>query len=121
MGWKTLRERGALHVKETGDRASREVILSAIAVNLLNPKLSIFFFAFLPQFVAADAPDRVPRMLELSAVFMLMTFVVFAGYGLLAASVRRHVISRPGLLTWMRRCFAGAFVALGLKLALAER
>jgi threonine/homoserine/homoserine lactone efflux protein len=121
MAWRTLREGGALHVKETGDRASREVILSAIAVNLLNPKLSIFFFAFLPQFVAADAPDRVPRMLELSAVFMLMTFVVFAGYGLLAASVRRHVISRPGLLTWMRRCFAGAFVALGLKLALAER
>jgi threonine/homoserine/homoserine lactone efflux protein len=121
MAWKTLRERGALDVNETGDRASRDVIFSAIAINLLNPKLSLFFFAFLPQFVAADGPDRVPRMLELSAVFMLMTFVVFAGYGLLAASVRRHVISRPGLLTWMRRCFAGAFVALGLKLALAER
>ena len=122
MAWKTLRERGALQVKEgTGSRASSEVIFSAIAVNLLNPKLSIFFFAFLPQFVAADAPDRVARMLELSAVFMLMTFVVFVGYGLFAASIRRHVISRPRVLTWMRRCFAGAFVALGLKLAVAER
>jgi threonine/homoserine/homoserine lactone efflux protein len=121
MAWKTLRERGGLQVKETGGRASREVIFSAIAVNLLNPKLSIFFFAFLPQFVAADAPDRVARMLELSAVFMLMTFVVFVGYGLFAAGVRRHVISRPHVLTWMRRCFAGAFVALGLKLALADR
>ena len=121
MGWRTLRERDALQVSEPGGRASREVILSAIAVNLLNPKLSIFFFAFLPQFVAADAPDRIPRMLELSAIFMLMTFVVFVAYGLFAASIRRHVISRPQVLTWMRRCFAGAFVALGFKLALAER
>ena len=98
--WKTLREQGGLHVREQSvGRAPSEVIASAIAVNLLNPKLSIFFFAFLPQFVAADAPDRLARMLALSSVFMLMTFV----------------------LTWMRRCFAGAFVALGLKLAIAER
>ena len=52
-------------------------------------------------------------MLELSAVFMLLTFVVFVGYGLFAAWIRRHVITRPGVLTWMRRSFAAAFVALG--------
>jgi threonine/homoserine/homoserine lactone efflux protein len=122
MGWKTLRERGGFEVNDLPQaRRSSEVIFSAIAVNLLNPKLSIFFFAFLPQFVEATAPDRVARMLGLSAVFMLMTFVVFVGYGLFAASVRRHLISRPGVLAWMRRCFAAAFVALGLKLALAER
>ena len=121
MAWKTLRERGALHVTETGDRTSREVIFSAIAVNLLNPKLSIFFFAFLPQFVKADEPHRLTHMLELSVVFMLLTFVVFATYGLFAAAMRRHVISRPRVLTWMRRSFAAAFVALGARLALAER
>jgi threonine/homoserine/homoserine lactone efflux protein len=60
-------------------------------------------------------------MLELSGVFMLLTFVVFAGYGLCAASIRTHVIARPRILTWMRRAFAAAFVALGAKLALAER
>ena len=60
-------------------------------------------------------------MLELSGVFMLLTFVVFVGYGLFAASVRSHVISRPRVLTWMRRTFAGAFAALGAKLALADR
>jgi len=60
-------------------------------------------------------------MLELSAVFMLLTFVVFVAYGIFAAAVRRHVIRRPAVLTWMRRCFAAAFVALGVKLALAER
>jgi threonine/homoserine/homoserine lactone efflux protein len=103
------------------DRDYRQVIVSAIAVNLLNPKLSIFFLAFLPQFVSADAPNRIPLMVELSAVFMALTFVVFVGYGLFAASIRRHLIARPRILTWMRRCFAGAFVALGLRLALAER
>jgi threonine/homoserine/homoserine lactone efflux protein len=97
------------------------VIVSAIAINVLNPKLSIFFVAFLPQFVAAGEPHRLSHMLELSAVFMLLTFVVFAVYGLFAASVRSQVISRPRVLTWMRRSFAGAFVALGAKLALAER
>ena len=60
-------------------------------------------------------------MLELSAVFMVMTFVVFVVYGLFAAAVRDHVISRPRVLTWMRRSFAAAFVALGAKLAVAER
>jgi threonine/homoserine/homoserine lactone efflux protein len=97
------------------------VIVSAILVNILNPKLSIFFLAFLPQFVSADEPHPLPRMLELSAVFMLLTFAVFVGYGLFAAAVRDHVVSRPRVLTWMRRTFAGAFVALGGKLALAER
>jgi threonine/homoserine/homoserine lactone efflux protein len=122
MAYRTLREHGTLHVDSDATvRSSREVIASAIVVNLLNPKLSIFFVAFLPQFVRADDPDRLTRMLELSAVFMLLTFVVFVGYGLLAASVRSHVIARPRVLTWMRRAFAGAFVALGARLAFAER
>jgi threonine/homoserine/homoserine lactone efflux protein len=122
MGLRTLRDEDTLKVAVVAKpRSSAHVIVEAIAVNVLNPKLSIFFFAFLPQFVRADDPDRIARMLVLSAVFMALTFVVFVGYGLLAASIRRHVISRPHVLTWMRRIFAGAFVALGARLALAER
>ncbi|HEX6012018.1 MAG TPA: LysE family translocator [Geminicoccaceae bacterium] len=122
MAWSTLKEHGALRVeKETGPRSATQVIVSAVLVNLLNPKLSIFFFAFLPQFVSADEPHALLRMLELSAVFMLLTFAVFVGYGLFAAAVRDHVVSRPRVLTWMRRTFAGAFGALGIRLALAER
>jgi len=120
--WTALRETGALRVeREVGTRSALRVITSAILINILNPKLSIFFFAFLPQFVSAHEPHPLARMLELSAVFMLLTLVVFVGYGLCAAAIRNHVVSRPKVLTWMRRTFAAAFVALGAKLALAER
>jgi threonine/homoserine/homoserine lactone efflux protein len=122
MAWNTLRERGALRVEqEVGARSAAQVTVTAILINILNPKLSIFFLAFLPQFVSPDEPNPLARMLVLSAVFMLMTFVIFVGYGLFAASIRDHVISRPRVLTWMRRTFAGAFAALGAKLALADR
>jgi threonine/homoserine/homoserine lactone efflux protein len=122
MAWQTLRDHGALQLQmERRDPSYGRLIVSAIAINLLNPKLSIFFFAFLPQFVRADAPDRIFVMIELSAVFMLMTFVVFVGYGLFAAAIRTHIVSRPRVLAWMRRCFAAAFFALGVRLAVAER
>jgi threonine/homoserine/homoserine lactone efflux protein len=122
MAWNTLRERGALKVEqEVGARSAIQVTVTGILINILNPKLSIFFLAFLPQFVSAGEPHPLSRMLALSGVFMLMTFVVFVGYGLFAASIRDHVISRPRVLTWMRRSFAAAFVALGARLALTDR
>jgi threonine/homoserine/homoserine lactone efflux protein len=122
MAWSAWRERGALRVEsEIGARSALKVTVEAILINILNPKLSIFFFAFLPQFVAADEARPLAHMAGLSAVFMVLTFVVFVGYGLFAASVRKHVISRPRVLTWMRRTFAAAFVGLGARLALTER
>lgn len=123
MAWSTLQERGALTVDERAvdDRGFMRVTVEAILINILNPKLSIFFLAFLPQFVSAEEARPLAGMLTLSGVFMLMTFVVFVIYGLLAAAIRDHVISRPRVLTWMRRTFAAAFVALGARLALADR
>jgi threonine/homoserine/homoserine lactone efflux protein len=83
MAWNALKEKGALSVeKEVGPRSATQVIVSAILINILNPKLSIFFFAFLPQFVSAEEPHPLSRMFELSSVFMLLTFAVFVGYGL---------------------------------------
>ncbi|TIU93256.1 MAG: LysE family translocator [Mesorhizobium sp.] len=122
MAWNTLKESGSLNVgKDVAPRSAGKVIASGILINILNPKLSIFFFAFLPQFVSTTELHALSKMLELSTVFMLLTFVVFVGYGIFAASIRSHVVSRPMVLTWMRRTFAGAFVALGAKLALTER
>jgi threonine/homoserine/homoserine lactone efflux protein len=122
MAWNTWRERGALKVEQKPDRRSlTQVGVTAILVNILNPKLSIFFLAFLPQFVSAQETQPLPRMLELSGIFMLMTFAVFVGYGLFAAAIRDDVISRPAVLAWLRRSFAAAFVALGARLAFADR
>jgi threonine/homoserine/homoserine lactone efflux protein len=122
LAWSTLRDKGALAVEqETTARSATKVILSAILVNLLNPKLTIFFFAFLPQFVSTDEPDAFFRMVGLSAIFMALTLVIFIGYGLFAAAIRNHVISRPRVVTWMRRFFAGTFAALGARLAFTDR
>ena len=122
MAWQALRERGTLKVeKEVGARSAAQLTVTAILINILNPKLSIFILAFLPQFISVNESHPLPRMLILSGVFMLMTFVVFVGYGLFAASIRDRIISRPRVLTWMRRTFAAAFVALGAKLAFSGR
>jgi len=122
MAWATFKDKGALAVEQkTAPRPAMKVIASGILINILNPKLTIFFFAFLPQFVGANEPNALPRMLEMSAVFMVLTFIMFGAYGVFAASVRNHVISRPRVVAWMRRTFAGSFVALGARLALPDR
>lgn len=122
MAWQTLTENGALKVEGTPTaRSALRVLADGIALNILNPKLTIFFVAFLPQFTSRDAASPLLEMLGLSGVFMAMTFVVFALYGLFAAAMRDHVITRPAIMTWLRRSFAAAFVALGAKLAISER
>ena len=122
MSWQALRESGTLAVEgEISERSSGRVIVTGFLVNILNPKLSIFFLAFLPQFIAADETHVLARMLELSGAFMAMTLAVFVVYGLCAASVREHVISCPRVMAWLRRSFAAGFAALGAKLAFAER
>ena len=122
MSWQALREQGALAVEgEIRERSVGRVIVTGFLINILNPKLSIFFLAFLPQFIAADETHVLARMLELSGAFMAMTLAVFVVYGLCAASVREHVISRPRIMAWLRRSFAAGFAALGAKLAFAER
>lgn len=122
LAWSTLRERGALAVRrDVAARSALRVILTAILINLLNPKLTLFFFAFLPQFVSPYETHALAHMLVLSLVFMAMTLVVFVAYGLLAALARERIVTRPKVMSWMRRTFAAAFVALAAKLALSER
>jgi len=126
MAWSVLRSGGALDVND--ESAARQagtpglrIVVNGFLLNILNPKLSLFFLAFLPQFVPASSPAPTATMLTLAGVFMALTFVAFVGYGAFAAATRRYVITRPGVMRWMRRGFAGAFAALGVRLALAER
>jgi len=122
MAWSSLRNGGGLTVDEDeAPRSAARVIGAGVLVNLLNPKLTIFFFAFLPQFVVSGESGATVQMLQLSAVFMAVTFAVFAVYGLFAAAFRRRVIERPRVVTWMQRSFGGAFVLLAGRLALTQR
>ncbi len=122
MAWQSLRENGALKVEAGADqRSALRIVVDGVLVNILNPKLSIFFVAFLPQFISPGDPSPLIAMLELSGVFMAMTFVIFAVYGIFAAAMRERVVSSPSVMAWMRRTFAAAFVMLGARLALTER
>lgn len=122
MAWSTWRDHGALSLQSSPRADSRRaVIWSGITLNLLNPKLTIFFFAFLPQFVPASASHATLSMLALSVVFMAMTLVVFAGYGIAAAQVRDRILTRPRVLDRLRKVFAASFALLGARLAVESR
>jgi len=122
MAWSILRDEGVLSLNE--DRHPTSLIKTAITgtlINVLNPKLSLFFLAFLPQFVDVNQSNATATMFLLAAIFMLLTFVVFIAYGLCGSLVRDYVITRPVVMKWMKRSLAGMFGYLGLRLALSER
>ncbi|MCB1447481.1 MAG: LysE family translocator [Rhizobiaceae bacterium] len=122
MAWQVWRADGALGVDAgPAARSPVRIVLQAVLINILNPKLSIFFLAFLPQFISPTVEAPMARMIEMSGIFMAMTFAVFSIYGLFAAVLRDRVVTRPRVMAWMRRTFAAAFVALGARLVLAER
>lgn len=118
----TWRDRSAFEVRPAQGRGGGlAVAIKAILLNVLNPKLTIFFLAFLPQFVTPGSASPLRQLLELSGVFMAMTFVVFVIYGLLAHAFRLAVIESPRVQAWLRRGIAGALAGLGVELAVAQR
>ncbi|MFO2462812.1 LysE family translocator [Pseudomonas sp. 15FMM2] len=122
LAYVTWRDRSAFSVNDAPTTSSaRSLMLRGFLLNILNPKLTIFFLAFLPQFVTPGAGAPVLQMAVLSSVFMAMTFAVFVIYGLLANVFRRAVIESPRVQNWLRRSFSAAFAGLGLNLAFAQR
>jgi len=122
LAWTAWRDKAAFVIcpQRTVSRAP-SLVLKAFLLNILNPKLTIFFLAFLPQFVDPNAASPIAHLLILSGVFMAMTFVVFVIYGFLAHAFRRVVIDSPRVQSWLRRGFAAAFAGLGINLALSDR
>lgn len=122
LAYATWRDRSAFAVHSNAvSQGAGALMLKACLLNILNPKLTIFFLAFLPQFISHDGSDPIPQMLLLSGVFMAMTFLVFMLYGLLANLFRTAVIESPKVQDWLRRSFAASFAGLGLNLAFAQR
>lgn len=123
VAWATWRDSSAFAVEagQVARSSASAVVIKAFLLNILNPKLTIFFLAFLPQFVTPDAARPLLQLFALSGVFMAMTFVVFVAYGLLAHAFRHAVIESPRVQAWLRRGFAAAFVGLGANLAWSEK
>lgn len=122
LAYATWRDKTAFAVDKTPDTATAgSLINKAFLLNILNPKLTIFFLAFLPQFIVQDAAAPLLQLLTLSGVFMAMTLAVFVIYGLLANAFRQAVIGSPRVQSWLRHSFAAAFAGLGINLALSDR
>nr|WP_139815896.1 LysE family translocator [Serratia proteamaculans] len=120
MAWQTLRDKGLLSVDCLELTLShRALIQQAVVANLLNPKLSLFFLAFLPQFIATKDAHPTQSMLILSAIFSAMTFAVFSLYGIFASGVSHRVLGNYRVLTGIRWTVALAFTAVGVRLAMA--
>ena len=122
LAYATWRDKSSFAIDgRTRRSTARFIVLKAVALNLLNPKLTIFFLAFLPQFVEQADSSPLGQLLLLSGVFMAMTLAVFVVYGLLAHAFRKSVIESPQVQSWLRRGFAAAFAGLSAQLALSER
>ena len=115
MAWAVLKDRGGLSVRPAEPEAPRRLVWRGILLNILNPKLPLFFMAFIPQFMPAGS--GLPKLIELGVGFTAMTFAVFMGYVVLAATGRQRLLASETAMAWMRRVFAASFAALGLKLA----
>ncbi|TNB47524.1 LysE family translocator [Martelella lutilitoris] len=123
LAWQTLKDRGTLRVSGEGTprRSLLAIARNGFLINILNPKLSVFFLAFLPQFVSPAAASPILEMLVMSAVFMAMTFAVFVLYGQFSGLMRDRVLSSDRAMAWMRRSVALAFAGFGVKLALSRQ
>ncbi|PKN76397.1 MAG: lysine transporter LysE [Deltaproteobacteria bacterium HGW-Deltaproteobacteria-10] len=122
VAYATWRDKSAFAID--GNPATSTVaglVVKAFLLNILNPKLTIFFLAFLPQFIQPDTAEPIYQLFLLSATFMAMTFIIFIAYGILAHAFRKAVIESPKVQTWLRRGFATAFASLGANLALTEK
>lgn len=122
VAYATWRDKSAFAVDETlSGNSAVALIVKAFLLNILNPKLTIFFLAFLPQFVPPGTSEPLLEFFKLSAIFMVMTFCVFVAYGFLAHAFRASVIESSRVQAWLRRGFAATFAGLGANLAFSDK
>jgi len=122
IAWNMWREAGTLDIHQNSTETSlTKIIIKAIAINLLNPKLTIFFFAFLPLFVSNGSASPTMDMILLSAVFMGITLIVFALYGILASGVSAYLMNSSKAVKRLQQAFAFILAGFAVKLALSEK
>jgi threonine/homoserine/homoserine lactone efflux protein len=121
LAFKTLRERSAINLASPDARSSSALFKRGFIMNVLNPKVAMFFLAFLPQFVSADAGHVPLQMLTLGLIFMVQASVIFSLIGYFSGTIGAFIISRPNIARYFSFLTAGVFASLGIRLALTER
>ena len=122
LAWNMWREAGTLEInKKSMETSFAQIVIKAIVINLLNPKLTLFFFAFLPLFISKNSPSPTMEMAMLSAIFMGMTFIIFALYGILASVVSVYLTNSSKAVKRFQQTFALILAAFAVKLALSEK
>lgn len=122
LAWKSLKEQQILLPKGVEDgRSSWLLFRRGFIMNVINPKVALFFLAFLPQFVSPGSATAAVQMFVLGLLFMAQAVVVFSVIGWLSGSIGEAVVKRPRIARWFGRLTAGVFASLGIRLALAER
>ena len=122
LAWNMWREAGKLEIsKKSTEISTMQIAVKAIVINLLNPKLTIFFFAFLPLFISKNSSSLTIEMIKLSVVFMFMTFLIFALYGILASGISSYLLNSSKAVKRFQQAFAVVFAAFAVKLALSEK
>ena len=122
LAWSMWRNTGALKFNSPSHKSGlKQIATKGFLINILNPKLSIFFLAFLPLFISPNTSSPMFEMFILSVIFIAMTLIVFILYGISANGVRKYVVNSPRVIVWLQRSFAAAFAALGIKLAVTDQ
>jgi threonine/homoserine/homoserine lactone efflux protein len=123
IGLSMFREGGAMRMDSEAARTASmaAVVRRGILLNLLNPKLTLFFFAFLPQFLDADTGLLDAKLIGLGVLFMLVTLVVFAGYAYISAVFRDRVLGAPVARRWVERTIGALLIGFAARLALSDR
>lgn len=122
LAWGMWHDTGMLKFDQSDQKTNAyQITLKGVLINILNPKLTLFFFAFLPLFVSSDAGSPTQQMLGLGTVFMLLTLLIFVLYGILASGVSSYLINSPKIIRRVQKSFALVFAGLAIRLAVSER
>ncbi len=122
LAWVMWRNTGMSEIKASkGESTLSKICIRGFLINILNPKLTMFFLAFLPHFILADESSPLLQLFVLSIVFMFMTFVIFMLYGISANGFRAYFLNSPKAINWLQKIFSATFAILGAKLIMSER